>query len=117
MAAEKKAALMHEKLAAELLQAYNRDATTARMPENVHRMADANKACCPLCVVSVPPRAVVRHACWRTRGMMAVSALRGISSHSANQTCFKLSDLKAVGFQCVLTPKLLRSSRTLGRHN
>ena len=41
---EKKGRPMHEKLAAELLQAYNREGAAYTKRENVHRMADANKA-------------------------------------------------------------------------
>jgi len=41
---EKKGRPMHEKLAAELLQAYNREGVAYTKRENVHRMADANKA-------------------------------------------------------------------------
>ena len=41
---EKKGRAMHEKLAAELLQAYNREGAAYTKRENVHRMADANKA-------------------------------------------------------------------------
>ncbi len=41
---EKKGRPMHEKLAAELLAAYNREGTAYTKRENVHRMADANKA-------------------------------------------------------------------------
>jgi small subunit ribosomal protein S7 len=41
---EKKGRPMHEKLAAELLAAYNREGTAMTKRENVHRMADANKA-------------------------------------------------------------------------
>ena len=35
---------MHEKLAAELMAAYNREGAAYTKRENVHRMADANKA-------------------------------------------------------------------------
>ena len=41
---EKKGRPMHEKLAAELLQAYNREGAAYTKRENVHRMAHANKA-------------------------------------------------------------------------
>ena len=41
---EKKGRPMHEKLAGELLQAYNREGAAYTKRENVHRMADANKA-------------------------------------------------------------------------
>jgi small subunit ribosomal protein S7 len=41
---EKKGRPMHEKLAAEFLAAYNREGTAVTRRENVHRMADANKA-------------------------------------------------------------------------
>ena len=41
---EKKGRPMHEKLAAELLAAYNREGVAYTKRENVHRMADANKA-------------------------------------------------------------------------
>jgi small subunit ribosomal protein S7 len=41
---EKKGRPMHEKLAAELIAAYNREGTAYTKRENVHRMADANKA-------------------------------------------------------------------------
>jgi small subunit ribosomal protein S7 len=41
---EKKGRPMHEKLAMELLQAYNREGAAYTKRENVHRMADANKA-------------------------------------------------------------------------
>jgi small subunit ribosomal protein S7 len=41
---EKKGRPMHEKLAAELLAAYNREGTAMTRRENVHRMAEANKA-------------------------------------------------------------------------
>jgi small subunit ribosomal protein S7 len=41
---EKKGRPMAEKLAAELLSAYNREGTAYTRRENVHRMADANKA-------------------------------------------------------------------------
>jgi small subunit ribosomal protein S7 len=41
---EKKGRPMHEKLATELLAAYNREGTAYTKRENVHRMADANKA-------------------------------------------------------------------------
>ena len=41
---EKKGRPMHEKLATELLQAYNREGAAFTKRENVHRMADANKA-------------------------------------------------------------------------
>ena len=41
---EKKGRPMHEKLAMELLQAYNREGNAYTKRENVHRMADANKA-------------------------------------------------------------------------
>ncbi len=41
---EKKGRPMHEKLAAELLSAYKREGAAVTRRENVHRMADANKA-------------------------------------------------------------------------
>ena len=41
---EKKGRPMHEKLAAELMAAYNREGAAITRRENVHRMADANKA-------------------------------------------------------------------------
>jgi small subunit ribosomal protein S7 len=41
---EKKGRPMHEKLASELLAAYNREGVAYTKRENVHRMADANKA-------------------------------------------------------------------------
>ena len=41
---EKKGRPMHEKLAAELLAAYNREGVAYTKRENVHRMAEANKA-------------------------------------------------------------------------
>jgi small subunit ribosomal protein S7 len=41
---EKKGRPMHEKLASELLAAYNREGTAVTRRENVHRMAEANKA-------------------------------------------------------------------------
>ena len=41
---EKKGRPMHEKLAGELLQAFNREGAAYTKRENVHRMADANKA-------------------------------------------------------------------------
>ena len=41
---EKKGRPMHEKLAAELLAAYNREGIAYTKRENVHRMAEANKA-------------------------------------------------------------------------
>jgi small subunit ribosomal protein S7 len=41
---EKKGRPMHEKLAAELMAAYNREGVAITKRENVHRMADANKA-------------------------------------------------------------------------
>jgi small subunit ribosomal protein S7 len=41
---DKKGRPMHEKLAAELLAAYNREGAAMTKRENVHRMADANKA-------------------------------------------------------------------------
>jgi small subunit ribosomal protein S7 len=41
---EKKGRPMAEKLAAELLAAYNREGAAMTKRENVHRMADANKA-------------------------------------------------------------------------
>jgi small subunit ribosomal protein S7 len=41
---EKKGRPMHEKLAGELLAAYNREGAAMTKRENVHRMADANKA-------------------------------------------------------------------------
>ena len=43
-AREKKGRPMHIKLADELLAAYNRDGAAITRRENVHRMADANKA-------------------------------------------------------------------------
>ncbi len=41
---EKKGRPTHEKLAAELLAAYNREGAAMTRRENIHRMADANKA-------------------------------------------------------------------------
>ena len=41
---EKKGRPMHEKLAAELMAAYKREGAAITRRENVHRMADANKA-------------------------------------------------------------------------
>jgi small subunit ribosomal protein S7 len=41
---EKKGRPMHEKLAAELISAYNREGAAMTKRENVHRMAEANKA-------------------------------------------------------------------------
>lgn len=41
---EKKGRPTHEKLAAELIAAYNREGASMTRRENVHRMADANKA-------------------------------------------------------------------------
>ena len=41
---EKKGRATHEKLAEELLAAYNREGAAMSKRENVHRMADANKA-------------------------------------------------------------------------
>ena len=41
---EKKGRPMHEKLASELMAAYNREGAAITRRENVHRMADANKA-------------------------------------------------------------------------
>ncbi|MBI2827299.1 MAG: 30S ribosomal protein S7 [Planctomycetia bacterium] len=41
---EKKGRPMHEKLAEELAAAYNREGAAVSRRENVHRMADANKA-------------------------------------------------------------------------
>jgi small subunit ribosomal protein S7 len=41
---EKKGRPMHEKLAEELLAAFNREGAAMAKRENVHRMADANKA-------------------------------------------------------------------------
>jgi small subunit ribosomal protein S7 len=41
---EKKGRPMHEKLAAELISAYNREGAAITKRENVHRMAEANKA-------------------------------------------------------------------------
>ena len=41
---EKKGRPTHEKLAAELMAAYNREGTAMTRRENVHRMAEANKA-------------------------------------------------------------------------
>ena len=41
---ERKGRAMHEKLADELMAAYNREGTAMARRENVHRMADANKA-------------------------------------------------------------------------
>jgi small subunit ribosomal protein S7 len=41
---EKKGRPMHEKLADEIVAAYNREGTAVTKRENVHRMADANKA-------------------------------------------------------------------------
>src|SRR5215470_9051960 len=43
-AREKKGRPMHVKLADELIAAYNRDGAAITRRENVHRMADANKA-------------------------------------------------------------------------
>ncbi len=44
VAREKKGRPMHVKLADELIAAYNRDGGAITIRENVHRMADANKA-------------------------------------------------------------------------
>ena len=41
---EKKGRAMHQKLAEEFLAAYNREGAAVTKRENVHRMADANKA-------------------------------------------------------------------------
>lgn len=41
---EKKGRPMHDKLAAELMAAYNREGAAMTKRENVHRMAEANKA-------------------------------------------------------------------------
>ncbi len=41
---EKKGRAMHEKLAEELIAAFNREGAAMSKRENVHRMADANKA-------------------------------------------------------------------------
>jgi len=41
---EKKGRPMHEKLAGELISAYNREGAAMTRRENVHRMAEANKA-------------------------------------------------------------------------
>src|SRR5689334_19527557 len=41
---EKKGRAMHQKLADELIAAYNREGAAVTKKENVHRMADANKA-------------------------------------------------------------------------
>jgi len=41
---EKKGRAMHQKLADEFLAAYNREGAAVTKRENVHRMADANKA-------------------------------------------------------------------------
>ncbi len=41
---EKKGRPTHEKLAEELMAAYNREGAAMSQRENVHRMADANKA-------------------------------------------------------------------------
>ncbi|MEX0586718.1 MAG: 30S ribosomal protein S7 [Pirellulales bacterium] len=41
---EKKGRSTHEKLAEEIVAAYNREGTAMARRENVHRMADANKA-------------------------------------------------------------------------
>jgi len=41
---DKKGRPTHERLAAELIAAYNREGTAMQRRENVHRMADANKA-------------------------------------------------------------------------
>jgi small subunit ribosomal protein S7 len=41
---EKKGRPMHQRLADELVAAYNREGTAMSRRENVHRMADANKA-------------------------------------------------------------------------
>ena len=43
-AREKKGRPMHVKLADELLAAYNRDGAAITRRENVHRMAESNKA-------------------------------------------------------------------------
>ncbi len=43
-AREKKGKPMHQKLAAEILDAYNNTGAAVTTKENVHRMADANKA-------------------------------------------------------------------------
>ncbi len=43
-ARDKKGKPMHEKLAAEILDAFNNTGTAVTTKENVHRMADANKA-------------------------------------------------------------------------
>jgi small subunit ribosomal protein S7 len=43
-ARDKKGKPMHERLAAELMDAYNNTGTAVTTKENVHRMADANKA-------------------------------------------------------------------------
>src|SRR3954469_12338221 len=41
---EKKGRAMHQKLADEVIAAYNREGAAVTKKENVHRMADANKA-------------------------------------------------------------------------
>ena len=41
---EKKGRAMHQKLADEIMAAYNREGAAVTKKENVHRMADANKA-------------------------------------------------------------------------
>ena len=41
---DRKGRAMHEKLAEELIAAYNKEGTAMSRRENVHRMADANKA-------------------------------------------------------------------------
>ena len=41
---EKKGRAMHQKLADEIVAAYNREGAAVTKKENVHRMADANKA-------------------------------------------------------------------------
>jgi small subunit ribosomal protein S7 len=41
---EKKGRATHEKLAEELIAAYKKEGTAMARRENVHRMADANKA-------------------------------------------------------------------------
>ena len=41
---EKKGRATHEKLAEEIMSAYKREGTAVTKRDNVHRMADANKA-------------------------------------------------------------------------
>jgi len=42
---------MEEKLAEELMNAYNNTGGAVKKKLDTHRMADANKAFCPLCLV------------------------------------------------------------------